>query len=129
MQGGLLATLSRVFGHLNVLRVGAVVFSLSLFVVALGETLLLDACDDLLCFLGIHCLSSLLNAIASEIVQPNHRQNDGIDLFRIVGRIIGPLFAWLLSSQGFDTVVRQADGAILVFWSCTPQKVQRLELS
>ena len=68
LQGGLLATLSRVFGHLNVLRVGAVVFALSLFVVALGEAIM-DACDDLLCFLGIHCLSSLLNAIASEIVR------------------------------------------------------------
>ena len=57
LQGGLLATLSRVFGHLNVLRISAVVFALSLFVVA-GRGNSMDACDDLLCFLGIHCLSS-----------------------------------------------------------------------
>ena len=40
LQGGLLATLSRVFGHLNVLRAGAIVYAASLFVVALGETTL-----------------------------------------------------------------------------------------
>ena len=50
LQGGLLATLSRVFGHLNVLQVGAVVALSCLW--SRWENAL-GCRDDLLCFLGI----------------------------------------------------------------------------
>ena len=135
LQGGLLATLSRVFGHLNVLRVGAVVFALSLFVVALGEATLWMPAMIFCAFSGSTVCLPLLNAIASEIVQPNHRgRMMGLtSSASSAGRIIGPLFAaWLLSSQGFDTAWLGSGLMVLflVFWSFTAAKeFKRLELS
>ena len=135
LQGGLLATLSRVFGHLNVLRVGAVFFALSLFVVALGEATLWMPAMIFFAFSGSTVCLPLLNAIASEIVQPNHRgRMMGLtSSASSAGRIIGPLFAaWLLSSEGFDTAWLGSGLMVLflVFWSFTAAKeFKRLELS
>ena len=135
LQGGLLATLSRVFGHLNVLRVGAVVFALSLFVVALGETTLWMPAMIFVAFSGSTVCLPLLNAIASEIVEPNHRgRMMGMTASASsVGRIVGPLFAaWLLASQGFS-VAWLGSGLMVLFlvaWSFTAARAfKRLELS
>lgn len=135
LQGGLLATLSRTFGHLNVLRVGAVVFAISLFVVALGDATLWMPAMIFFAFSGSTVCLPLLNAIASEIVQPNHRgRMMGMTASASsAGRIIGPLFAaWLLSSQGFDTAWFGSGLMVLflVFWSFTAaREFKRLELS
>ncbi len=135
LQGGLLATLSRAFGHLNVLRVGAVVFALSLFVVALGDATLWMPAMIFFAFSGSTVCLPLLNAIASEIVQPNHRgRMMGLTASASsAGRIIGPLFAaWLLSSQGFGTAWLGSGLMVLflVFWSFTAARAfKRLELS
>lgn len=135
LQGGLLATLSRVFGHLNVLRVGAVVFALSLFVVALGETTLWMPAMIFVAFSGSTVCLPLLNAIASEIVEPDHRgRMMGMTASASsVGRIVGPLFAaWLLASQGFS-VAWLGSGLMVLFlvaWSFTAARAfKRLELS
>lgn len=135
LQGGLLATLSRVFGHLTVLRVGAVVFALSLFVVSLAETTLWMPVMIILAFSGSTVCLPLLNAIASEIVQSNHRgRMMGMTASASsAGRIMGPLFAaWLLSSQGFD-IAWFGSGLMVLFlvvWSFTAaQEFKRLELS
>ena len=135
LQGGLLATLSRAFGHLNVLRVGAIVFALSLFVVALGDATLWMPAMIFCAFSGSTVCLPLLNAIASEIVQPNHRgRMMGLtSSASSAGRIIGPLFAaWLLSSRGFDTAWLGSGLMVLflVFWSFTAaREFKRLELS
>lgn len=135
LQGGLLATLSRVFGHLNVLRVGAIVFALSLFVVALGDATLWMPAMIFLAFSGSTVCLPLLNAIASEIVQPGHRgRMMGLTASASsAGRIIGPLFAaWLLSSQGFGTAWFGSGMMVLflVVWSFTAaREFKRLELS
>ena len=135
LQGGLLATLSRAFGHLNVLRVGAIVFALSLFVVALGDATLWMPAMIFCAFSGSTVCLPLLNAIASEIVQPNHRgRMMGLtSSASSAGRIIGPLFAaWLLSSRGFDTAWLASGLMVLflVFWSFTAaREFKRLELS
>ena len=135
LQGGLLATLSRAFGHLNVLRVGAIVYAVSLFVVALGETTLWMPAMILFAFSGSTVCLPLLNAIASEIVQSNHRgRMMGMTASASsVGRIIGPLFAAaLLSSQGFGMAWLGSGLMVLflVFWSFTAARdFKRLELS
>ena len=135
LQGGLLATLSRAFGHLNVLRVGAVVFALSLFVVALGETTLWMPAMIFFAFSGSTVCLPLLNAIASEIVEPNYRgRMMGMTASASsVGRIVGPLFAaWLLASEGFG-VAWLGSGLMVLFlvvWSFTAaREFKRLELS
>ena len=135
LQGGLLATLSRAFGHLNVLRVGAVVFALSLFVVALGETTLWMPSMIFFAFSGSTVCLPLLNAIASEIVEPNYRgRMMGMTASASsVGRIVGPLFAaWLLASEGFG-VAWLGSGLMVLFlvvWSFTAaREFKRLELS
>ena len=135
LQGGLLATLSRAFGHLNVLRVGAVVFALSLFVVALGETTLWMPAMIFFAFSGSTVCLPLLNAIASEIVEPNYRgRMMGMTASASsVGRIVGPLFAaWLLTSEGFG-VAWLGSGLMVLFlvvWSFTAaREFKRLELS
>ncbi len=135
LQGGLLATLSRAFGHLNVLRVGAIVFALSLFVVALGDATLWMPAMIFFAFSGSTVCLPLLNAIASEIVQPNYRgRMMGFTASASsAGRIIGPLFAaGLLSSKGFDTAWFGSGLMVLflVFWSFTAaREFKRLELS
>ena len=135
LQGGLLATLSRVFGHLNVLRVGAIVYAASLFVVALGETTLWMPAMIFFAFSGSTVCLPLLNAIASEIVQSNHRgRMMGMTASASsVGRIVGPLFAaGLLSSQGFGMAWLGSGLMVLflVFWSFTAARdFKRLELS
>lgn len=135
LQGGLLATLSRTFGHLNVLRVGALVFALSLFVVAFGEATLWMPAMIFFAFSGSTVCLPLLNAIASEIVQPNHRgRMMGMTASASsAGRIIGPLFAaWLLASRGFGTAWLGAGVMVLflVVWSFTAaREFKRLELS
>ena len=104
LQGGLLATLSRVFGHLNVLRVGAIVYAASLFVVALGETTLWMPAMILFAFSGSTVCLPLLNAIASEIVQSNQagRLMGMTASASSVGRIVGTRFAaGHLSTKGF----------------------------
>ena len=135
LQGGLLAFLSRAFGHLSVLRVGAVVYAISLFVVAVGETPLWMPAMIFFAFSGSTVCLPLLNAIASEIVQPSHRgRMMGMTASASsAGRIMGPLFAaWLLSSQGFDTAWLGSGLMVLflVVWSFTAARVfKRLELS
>ncbi len=135
LQGGLLATLSRTFGHLNVLRVGALVFALSLFVVAFGEATLWMPAMIFFAFSGSTVCLPLLNAIASEIVQSNHRgRMMGMTASASsAGRIIGPLFAaWLLASRGFGTAWLGAGVMVLflVVWSFTAaREFKRLELS
>jgi len=89
----------------------------------------------ILAFSGSTVCLPLLNAIASEIVQPGHRgRMMGLTASASsAGRIIGPLFAaWLLSSQGFGTAWFGSGMMVLflVVWSFTAaREFKRLELS
>ena len=135
LQGGLLALLTKLFGHLNVLRVGSVIFALSLFVVAVSETTLWMPLMILLAFSGSTVCLPLLNAISSEIVEANYRgRMMGMTASASsIGRIVGPLFAaGLLSSQGFSIAWLGSALMVLllVFWSFTAaRQFKQLELS
>lgn len=135
LQGGLLAALTKVFGHMNVLRVGSVTFATSLFVVALAETTFWMPAMIFLAFCGSTVCLPLLNAIASEIVEPIHRgRMMGMTASASsTGRIVGPLFAaGLLNSQGFGAAWLGSAFMVLflVAWSFAAARTfNRLELS
>ena len=135
LQGGLLAALTKVFGHINVLRVGSVTFAVSLFVVATADTTVWMPAMIFLAFSGSTVCLPLLNAIASEIVEPSHRgRMMGMTASASsMGRIVGPLFAaGLLNSRDFSTAWLGSALMVLflVFWSFTgARKFNRLELS
>jgi len=135
LQGGLLAALTKVFGHINVLRVGSVTFALSLFIVATAKTTPSMPVMILLAFCGSTVCLPLLNAIASEVVDPSHRgRMMGMTASASsTGRIVGPLFAaGLLNSMGFSTAWLGSALMVLflVIWSFTAaRKFNRLELS
>ncbi len=135
LQGGLLAVLTKVFGHINVLRVGSVTFAISLFVVATAEITPWMPAMIFLAFCGSTVCLPLLNAIASEIVDPSHRgRMMGMTASASsTGRIVGPLFAaGLLNSRDFSTAWLGSVLMVLflVIWSFTAaRKFNRLELS
>ena len=135
LQGGLLAVLTKLFGHMNVLRVGSVTFAISLFVVANAETTPSMPTMIFFAFCGSTVCLPLLNAIASEIVDPSHRgRMMGMTASASsTGRIVGPLFAaWLLNSRDFSTAWFGSALMVLflVIWSFTAaRKFNRLELS
>ncbi len=135
LQGGLLAVLTKVFGHINVLRVGSVTFAISLFVVATAEITPWMPAMIFLAFCGSTVCLPLLNAIASEIVDPSHRgRMMGMTASASsTGRIVGPLFAaGLLNSRDFSTAWFGSALMVLflVIWSFTAaRKFNRLELS
>ncbi len=135
LQGGLLAVLTKVFGHINVLRVGSVTFAISLFVVATAEITPWMPAMIFLAFCGSTVCLPLLNAIASEIVDPSHRgRMMGMTASASsTGRIVGPLFAaGLLNSRDFSTAWLGSALMVLflVIWSCTAARnFNRLELS
>ena len=135
LQGGLLAVLTKLFGHMNVLRVGSVTFAISLFVVANSETTPSMPTMIFFAFCGSTVCLPLLNAIASEIVDPSHRgRMMGMTASASsTGRIVGPLFAaWLLNSTDFSTAWFGSALMVLflVIWSFTAaRKFNRLELS
>ncbi len=135
LQGGLLAVLTKVFGHINVLRVGSVSFAISLFVVATAENTPWMPTMIFLAFCGSTVCLPLLNAIASEIVDPSHRgQMMGLTASASsMGRIVGPLFAaGLLNSRDFSAAWLGSALMVLflVIWSFTAgRKFNRLELS
>ena len=135
LQGGLLAVLTKVFGHINVLRVGSVTFAISLFVVATAEITPWMPAMIFLAFCGSTVCLPLLNAIASEIVDPSHRgRMMGMTASASsTGRIVGPLFAaGLLNSRDFSTAWLGSALMVLflVIWSFTAaRKFNRLELS
>ena len=135
LQGGLLAALTRICGHINVLRVGSVTFAISLFIVALAETTDWMPVMIFLAFSGSTVCLPLLNAIASEIVEPSYRgRMMGMTASASSsGRIVGPLFAaGILNSQGFSTAWLGSALMVLflVLWSFTAaRKFNRLELS
>jgi MFS family permease len=135
LQGGLLAVLTKVFGHINVLRVGSVTFAISLFVVATAEITPWMPAMIFLAFCGSTVCLPLLNAIASEIVDPSHRgRMMGMTASASsTGRIVGPLFATgLLNSRDFSTAWLGSALMVLflVIWSFTAaRKFNRLELS
>ena len=135
LQGGLLAVLTKVFGHINVLRVGSVTFAISLFVVATAEITPWMPAMIFLAFCGSTVCLPLLNAIASEIVDPSHRgRMMGMTASASsTGRIVGPLFAaGLLNSRDFSTAWLSSALMVLflVIWSFTAaRKFNRLELS
>ena len=135
LQGGLLAILTKLFGHMNVLRVGSVTFAISLFVVANTETTRWMPIMIFFAFCGSTVCLPLLNAIASEIVDPSYRgRMMGMTASASsTGRIVGPLFAaWLLSSRDFSTAWFGSALMVLflVIWSFTAaRKFNRLELS
>jgi len=135
LQGGLLAVLTKVFGHINVLRVGSVTFAISLFVVAAAEITPWMPAMIFLAFCGSTVCLPLLNAIASEIVDPSHRgRMMGMTASASsTGRIVGPLFAaGLLNSRDFSTAWLGSALMVLflVIWSFTAaRKFNRLELS
>ncbi len=135
LQGGLLAVLTKVFGHINVLRVGSVTFAISLFVVATAEITPWMPAMIFLAFCGSTVCLPLLNAIASEIVDPSHsgRMMGMTASASSTGRIVGPLFAaGLLNSRDFSTAWLGSALMVLflVIWSFTAaRKFNRLELS
>ena len=135
LQGGLLAALTRAFGHLNVLRVGSVTFALSLLTVALADTISWMPAMILVAFSGATVCLPLLNAIASEVVEANHRgRMMGMTASASsIGRIIGPLYAAaLLSVWGFGTAWLGSAAMVLfvVLWSFTAaRQFTRLKLS
>ena len=135
LQGGLLAALTKVFGHINVLRVGSVTFAISLFIVATAKTTPSMPVMILLAFCGSTVCLPLLNAIASEVVDPSHRgRMMGMTASASsTGRIVGPLFAaGLLNSMDFSTAWLGSALMVLflVIWSFTAaRKFNRLELS
>ena len=135
LQGGLLAVLTKVFGHINVLRVGSVTFAISLFVVATAEITPWMPAMIFLAFCGSTVCLPLLNAIASEIVDPSHRgRMMGMTASASsTGRIVGPLFAaGLLNTRDFSTAWLGSALMVLflVIWSFTAaRKFNRLELS
>jgi len=135
LQGGLLAVLTKVFGHINVLRFGSVTFAISLFVVATAEITPWMPAMIFLAFCGSTVCLPLLNAIASEIVDPSHRgRMMGMTASASsTGRIVGPLFAaGLLNSRDFSTAWLGSALMVLflVIWSFTAaRKFNRLELS
>ena len=135
LQGGFLAVLTKVFGHINVLRVGSVTFAISLFVVATAEITPWMPAMIFLAFCGSTVCLPLLNAIASEIVDPSHRgRMMGMTASASsTGRIVGPLFAaGLLNSRDFSTAWLGSALMVLflVIWSFTAaRKFNRLELS
>ncbi len=135
LQGGLLAVLTKVFGHINVLRVGSVTFAISLFVVATAEITPWMPAMIFLAFCGSTVCLPLLNAIASEIVDPSHRgRMMGMTASASsTGRIVGPLFAaGLLNSRDFSTAWLGSALMVLflVIWSFTAaRQFNRLELS
>tara|TARA_Y100001954_G_scaffold153869_1_gene163634 strand:- start:2510 stop:3709 length:1200 start_codon:yes stop_codon:yes gene_type:complete len=135
LQGGLLAILTKVFGHMNVLRVGSVTFAISLFVVATAETTPWMPAMIFFAFCGSTVCLPLLNAIASEIVDPSHRgRMMGMTASASsTGRIVGPLFAaGLLNFRDFSTAWLGSALMVLflVMWSFTAaRKFNRLELS
>ncbi len=135
LQGGLLAVLTKLLGHINVLRVGSVTFAISLFVVANAETTPWMPTMIFFAFCGSTVCLPLLNAIASEIVNPSHRgRMMGMTASASsTGRIVGPLFAaGLLNSSGFSTAWFGSALMVLflVTWSFTAaRKFNRLELS
>ena len=135
LQGGLLAALTKLFGHINVLRVGSVTFAISLFVVATADTTAWMPAMIFFAFCGSTVCLPLLNAIASEIVNPSHRgRMMGMTASASsAGRIVGPLFAaWLLNSRDFSAAWFGSALMVLflVMWSFTAaRKFNRLELS
>ena len=135
LQGGLLAVLTKLFGHINVLRVGSVIFAISLFVVATADTTAWMPAMIFFAFCGSTVCLPLLNAIASEIVNPSHRgRMMGMTASASsAGRIVGPLFAaWLLNSRDFSAAWFGSALMVLflVMWSFTAaRKFNRLELS
>lgn len=135
LQGGLLAILTKVFGHMNVLRVGSVIFAISLFVVATAETTPWMPAMIFFAFCGSTVCLPLLNAIASEIVDPSHRgRMMGMTASASsTGRIVGPLFAaGLLNFRDFSTAWLGSALMVLflVTWSFTAaRKFNQLELS
>lgn len=135
LQGGLLAILTKVFGHMNVLRVGSVTFAISLFVVATAETTPWMPAMIFFAFCGSTVCLPLLNAIASEIVDPSHRgRMMGMTASASsTGRIVGPLFAaGLLNFRDFSTAWLGSALMVLflVMWSFTAaRKFNQLELS
>ena len=135
LQGGLLAVLTKLFGHINVLRVGSVTFAISLFVVATADTTAWMPAMIFFAFCGSTVCLPLLNAIASEIVNPSHRgRMMGMTASASsAGRIVGPLFAaWLLNSRDFSAAWFGSALMVLflVMWSFTAaRKFNRLELS
>ena len=135
LQGGLLAILTKVFGHMNVLRVGSVTFAISLFVVATAETTPWMPAMIFFAFCGSTVCLPLLNAIASEIVDPSHRgRMMGMTASASsTGRIVGPLFAaGLLNFRDFSTAWLGSALMVLflVTWSFTAaRKFNQLELS
>ena len=135
LQGGLLAILTKLFGHMNVLRVGSVTFAISLFVVATAEITPWMPAMIFFAFCGSTVCLPLLNAIASEIVDPSHRgRMMGMTASASsTGRIVGPLFAAaLLNSRDFNTAWFGSALMVLflVIWSFTAaRKFNRLELS
>ena len=135
LQGGLLAALTKVFGQINVLRVGSVTFAVSLFVVATADTTVWMPAMIFLAFSGSTVCLPLLNAIASEIVEPSHRgRMMGMTASASsTGRIVGPLFAaGLLNFRDFSTAWLGSALMVLflVMWSFTAaRKFNQLELS
>ncbi|MEC8159284.1 MAG: MFS transporter [Pseudomonadota bacterium] len=135
LQGGLLAALTKLFGHMNVLRVGSVIFAITLFVVGTAETTPWMPAMIFFAFCGSTVCLPLLNAIASEIVDPSHRgRMMGMTASASsTGRIVGPLLAaGLLNSGDFGTAWLGSALMVLflVTWSFTAaRKFNRLELS
>ena len=135
LQGGLLAVLTKLFGHVNVLRVGSVTFAATLFVVGTAEATPWMPAMIFFAFCGSTVCLPLLNAIASEIVEPSHRgRMMGMTASASsTGRIVGPLLAaGLLNSGDFGTAWLGSALMVLflVTWSFTAaQKFNRLELS
>ena len=117
------------------LRVGSVTFAISLFIVATAKATPSMPVMILLAFCGSTVCLPLLNAIASEVVDPSHRgRMMGMTASASsTGRIVGPLFAaWLLNSRDFSTAWFGSALMVLflVIWSFTAaRKFNRLELS
>lgn len=100
-QGGLLSWLARKLGHLNVLRVGASVFAISIGFVALSADHRWMPAVILIAFTGSTVCLPLLNTIASELVNTSQRGRmmGATTTSASVGRILGPLLAAILLSE------------------------------
>lgn len=124
VQGALLDWMTRTFGLLNVLSVGAIIFAGSLLGAVVAETEWGRASVVFLAFAGATCCLPVLNTIASSIVAADERgRMMGITaLAASIGRVLGPLLTGLvLAVGGYDTAwfVVALPVVVVVVWSRT----------
>lgn len=130
IQGALLNWLTQQFGLLRVLRTGAVIFGLSLFLTPFTTGTYPRAIVIFMAFIGATCVLPVLNTIASFSVGAKDRGRImGLTAFAAsIGRVAGPLISGgLLLWGGYTLVWIAVSVPVLCVWVWSATAARRYD--